>query len=278
MKFKTILTVVDVDHFQKDMKNAIALCQSIDAHLAATVVAVDQSPYAGAYGEAAVTAWLEEREAAVANLARQVEMVKEMLKASGLSYDVTDLNTEFAWADEDIAQRALYSDLTLIGQEAAQQPDLCKRILDGALFQAPAPVLFNPTEKPATLGPRSILVAWDSRTEAARAVQLSLPILQSTAEVHVTLVDPVASSVRNGEEPGADIAAYLARHGVNVTVDVLASGGKAVDETLIQHATAIGAELIVMGAYSHSRLRERIFGGVTQSMLEKAKLPIFCGH
>lgn len=278
MEFKTVLAVVDVDHFQEDVKNAIALCQSIDAHLSVTVVDIDQSPYAGSFGEAAVTAWLEEREAALANLVKQVETVKEVLKPSGLSYDVQDLYTEFAWADEDIAQRALYSDLTLIGRQASQNEDLCKRILDGALFQSPAPVLFNPSDKPAGLAPRSVLVAWDSRTEAARAVQQSLPILQSPAEVYVTLVDPVASSVRNGEEPGADVASYLARHGVKVTVDVLASGGKRVDETLIQHATAVGAELIVMGAYSHSRLRERIFGGVTQSMLEKAKFPIFWGH
>jgi len=278
MKFKTVLAVVDVDHLREDVENAVALCQSIDAHLSVTIIAVDQSPFVGAYGEAAVTAWLEDRERDLANLARQVETVKEMLKPSGVSYEVDDLYTELAWVDEDIARRALYSDLTLMGHQATQNEELCKRILDGALFQSPAPVLFNPTDKPVTLAPRSVLVAWDSRTEAARAVQLSLPILQSAAEVHVTLVDPVASSVRNGEEPGADVATYLARHGAKVTVDVLASGGKTVGETLIQHATAVGADLVVMGAYSHSRLRERIFGGVTQSMLEKMKLPIFWGH
>ncbi|NLS08237.1 universal stress protein [Rhizobium sp. P32RR-XVIII] len=278
MQFKTVLAVVDADDLREDVESAVALCQSIDAHLSVTVVAIDQSPYAGSYGEAAVNAWLEDRESTLANLAGQIEAVKEMLGPSGLSYEVNDLYTEFAWADEDIAQRALYSDLTLIGQQAARNDDLRRRILDGALFQSSAPVLFNPTNKPATLASRSILVAWDSRPEAARAVQLSLPILQSAAEVHVTLVDPVASTVGNGEEPGADVATYLARHAVKVTVDVLASGGKTVDETLIQHATAVGADLVVMGAYSHSRLRERIFGGVTQSMLEKTELPIFWGH
>ena len=98
MKIKTILAVVDVDHFQEDVKNAIAVCQSIDAHLSATVVAIDQSPYAGAYGEAAVTAWFEEREAALANLARQVETVKKMLAVTTTS--------EHAWNDLKIGNRS----------------------------------------------------------------------------------------------------------------------------------------------------------------------------
>lgn len=261
MRYKTILVPVGVNHFQEDIKNAIAVGQSAEAHLAVTVVALAAPPPVGGYAEIISAAWLEERQGDLAKLADQVEIVKDMLKTSGLSYDVQDLYTEFAWADEDIAKRALYADLTLVGRQAAQDQDLCKRILDGALFQSPTPVLFNRVDRIANLMPRSVLIAWDSQMEAARAVQQALPMLQTASEVHVTLIDPVATESSSGEEPGADVATYLARHGVTVAVDVLSSGGRTVDETLKQHAMDVAADLIVMGAYSHSRLREIIFGG-----------------
>ncbi|WP_353833965.1 universal stress protein [Mesorhizobium sp.] len=82
------------------------------------------------------------------------------------------------------------------------------------------------------------------------------------------------TSTATGAEPGADVAAYLARHGVNVTVDRLPSLDHSVVDVLRRHALDIAADLMVMGAYGHSRLRERIFGGVTVSMLEDPSMPI----
>lgn len=121
------------------------------------------------------------------------------------------------------------------------------------------------------------MLAWDSRLEAAKAAREAIDMMKH-AEVHVTLVDPQASSARSGEEPGADVAAYLARHGIAVTVDRLASGSRPVDEVLNQHALDVSADLVVMGGYSHSRLRERIFGGVTKAMLGESRVPVLMIH
>ena len=88
------------------------------------------------------------------------------------------------------------------------------------------------------------------------------------------LVDPAEGESGHGAEPGADVATYLACHGAKVTVDRLPSQGKTIAAMLRQHAEDTAAELLVMGAYGHSRLRERIFGGVTKSMLDSATLPI----
>ena len=92
--------------------------------------------------------------------------------------------------------------------------------------------------------------------------------------VHVTLVDPDTNSAMNGPEPGADVGAYLARHGVKVIVDRLPSGGDPIATVLNQHAVDVSADLVVMGGYGHSRLRERVFGGVTKSMIDAPKFPI----
>jgi nucleotide-binding universal stress UspA family protein len=126
-----------------------------------------------------------------------------------------------------------------------------------------------------TTSPKSVLLAWDSSNEAARAARQSLDFLKASDTVHVTLIDPVSSATANGEEPGADIAAYLARHGINVEVDRVPSGGRRVDEALRQHALDVAADLIVMGAYNHPRLQQRLFGGVTQSMLKDSTVPMF---
>ncbi len=103
-------------------------------------------------------------------------------------------------------------------------------------------------------------------------------MLRSAKEVRLALVDPVRGETGHGDEPGADAAAWLSRHGVKVSVDRIASSGEPVSTVLSRHAGDCGAQLIVMGGYGHSRLRERIFGGVTHSMLDGAKMPLFMAH
>jgi nucleotide-binding universal stress UspA family protein len=99
-------------------------------------------------------------------------------------------------------------------------------------------------------------------------------LLSNAGEVRLALVDPVEGGSGHGAEPGADVAAHLARHSARVSVDRLPSSGNSVASVLRRHATDMSADLLVMGAYGHSRLRERIFGGVTQSMLEEHSVRI----
>jgi nucleotide-binding universal stress UspA family protein len=125
-----------------------------------------------------------------------------------------------------------------------------------------------------TLRPKTVLIAWNSTLEAGAAIRTALDIIVHADKVHLALVDPDARPYAMGEEPGADIAAYLARHGANVIVERLPSGGIDPAEVLNRHARDIGAELIVMGAYGHSRMRERFFGGTTESMLRGVVTPV----
>lgn len=155
---------------------------------------------------------------------------------------------------------------------------LLKRVLNGALFASPTPVVLAGGSRKASLAPKTVLIAWNSKLEASAAVKQSMDMLIGAENVHVVLVDPVARAYATGEEPGADIAAFLSRHGVKVTVEVLASGGRDPALVLQRHATDIGAGLIVMGAYGHSRMRERLFGGTTQTMLSNIDTPVLMAH
>ncbi|MDM9622045.1 universal stress protein [Rhizobium sp. S96] len=274
MSIKTVMCVFSVERWDQDIKQAIDFCEAQSAHMTALVVCLGGVPAIATY-EAISTAWLDEQRKEIERLTEETKAVQKLLESSGLSFDVQEIYTEFAWADEDIAQHALYADLVLVGAQAAGDEPLQRRIVDGALFQSPTPILINPRMQTVSSAPKSILLAWDSSDEAARATRQSLEFLKGCDAVHVTLVDPVARSWENGEEPGADIAMFLTRHGVKVEVERVASGGRRIDETLRQHAVDVAADMVVMGAYNHPRIQQRLFGGVTRSMLKDSRVPLF---
>ncbi|WFU11471.1 universal stress protein (plasmid) [Rhizobium sp. CB3090] len=273
MRAKTVLSIIGINQDNEDLRSAIELCRAAGAHLSVLVTALAIAPVGG-YGEISSSAWAEERERELQKLGQQAETAKNLLQSSDISFDVDSLFTEYGWIENEIGERARYADLTLVGGGLLAQDDMRWRILNGALFHSPAPILVVPKGRLASLQPRVVLVAWDSRNEASHAVRAAMEQLTTAKNVHVAIVDPHASTRGNGEEPGADIAAFLARHGVHISVDILAGGGRTTADVLRQHAVDIGAELIVLGAYGHSRMRERIFGGTTRSMLEATPVPL----
>jgi nucleotide-binding universal stress UspA family protein len=121
---------------------------------------------------------------------------------------------------------------------------------------------------------RRILVGWNSRREAVRAVADSLRLLVRADAVEVLVVDHERHPAGHGQEPGADIARHLAHHGAQVEVRRLSSGGEDVGRILLSQAAAFGADLVVVGAYGRSRLSEWMFRGVTRTILREAGLPV----
>jgi nucleotide-binding universal stress UspA family protein len=274
MTFKTILTVTGPGLGDADLKLATALCEEVEAHLAVLVVALASPPPIGGYAAVINDAWLAEREVDQKALEERTQAVSAFLAASAISADVAIEYQETAWADEAIGRRGRYADLTVLGPEGLSSGELKDKVVEGALFHSGRPLLLVPKGHIATLRPRRVVVAWDSRIESSQAVARSLSLLASADQVRLVLVDPTEGDLDQGAEPGADAATYLARHGVKVTVDRLPSQGRTVASVLSQHATDTAADLLVMGAYGHSRLRQRIFGGVTSAMIEKPPLPV----
>lgn len=274
MAFKTLLAVTGPDLGDGDLKLAIALCEEIEAHLAVLVVALAAPPPIGEYAAVVSDAWLQERQADMDMLQKRTAVVTALLASSPVSSDVSSEYPEEAGADDVIGRRARYADVTLLGPELLSRGILKSKAIEGALFSSGKPLLLVPEGSAPTLKPKRIMVAWDSRIEASNAVARSLDLLSDADNVHLVLVDPLEGETGQGAEPGADLATYLARFGVKVTVDRVPSQGRTVAATLRQHAIDISADLLVMGAYGHSRLRERIFGGVTRSMIDEPPLPI----
>ncbi|MER8779376.1 universal stress protein [Mesorhizobium sp. M0977] len=211
----------------------------------------------------------------VASQEKRSKDIQKLLRAMCVSYDLDTDYCDASGLGEIVRQRALCADLTIVGPALLNDSILGPVVINGSLFDTGRPVLIVPNGAEATLWPRRVLVGWDSRLEACRAVREALGLLCAAQEVCVVLVDPKANYKGNGAEPGADIAAYLTRHGARVSVDRLPSAGKPVAAVLAQHAIDRSADMIVMGAYGSRRLRERLFGGVTRWIFEKPTSPLF---
>ncbi|MBX3573813.1 MAG: universal stress protein [Mesorhizobium sp.] len=271
---KTILTVTSPDLGDADLKLAATLCEEIEAHLAVLVLNMAAPPPIGGYAAIMSDAWLQERQADVNRLQERMAAVSDLLAASQISSDVSSEYPEEAWAHEVIGRRARYADLTVIGPELLSRGALKNKVVTGTLFSSGKPLLLVPQGSFPTLSPKRVLIAWDSRIEASNAVARSLDLLRTADDVRLVLVDPVEGEFGQGEEPGADAATYLARHGIKVTVDRRPSQGRSIAAVLRQHAIDTSAQLLIMGAYGHSRLSERILGGVTKTMIDEPPLPI----
>jgi nucleotide-binding universal stress UspA family protein len=272
MAFKTILAIIGSDDVEGDIAPAIKAACEVGAHLTVLVTGVALAPTVGHHPIG--IGWLEQRDEDLKVLKAVHQQVSRRCGAEDLSYEVQVTYAERAFLEETLLQRALYCDLAIIGQGVARAGDLVRTVVDAVVFHAHRPLILVPQGGKLTLKPKRVVLAWNSKVEAARAAREALDLLIAADQVNVTIVDPDALYGRNGEEPGADAATYLARHGVNVVVDQLTSAGRSVKATLQQHARDTEGELIVMGAYGHSRLRQRIFGGVTASMLEETNLPV----
>jgi nucleotide-binding universal stress UspA family protein len=271
MLFKTVLAIIGSHEEAADINRATDLAAQLGAHLSLLVVDIAVSPTVGDYPVG--TAWLDQRVEDLKRLHAVADMARAHCETAEIPFDIDRYYTERTFLADTIFQRALYADLVVVGQKLRAQSGLINAVVDGAVFEAGRPLLLLPAGD-APVKVKTVLLAWNSRAEAGRAAREAIDILSQAESVHVTLIDPDASYSANGGEPGADVAAFLARHGVNVVVDQLPSGGRPVEDVLKSHAGEIGADLIVMGAYGHSRLRERVFGGVTQALLEAAPVPV----
>ena len=174
----------------------------------------------------------------------------------------------------DVAVHTHYADLAVIARpDPAGQTADPPGLVESLVLTSGRPIIILPPRSMASRV-RRILVGWNGAREAVRAVADALPLLVRAEAAEVLVVDPERHRASHGQEPGADIARHLARHGAHVEVRRLSSGGEDVGRLLLSQAAAFDADLVVMGAYGHSHLTEWVFGSVTQTVLRKAGLPV----
>jgi nucleotide-binding universal stress UspA family protein len=178
------------------------------------------------------------------------------------------------YLSSEVGVHAYYADLVVIARpESASQTAGPPGLAESLVLSSGRPIIVFPPRGTVSKV-RRILVAWNAKRESIRAVADALPLLAKAEAVEVLVVDHQRHPTGHGQEPGADIARHLARHGAQVEVRRLSSGGKDLGSLLLSQAAGFGADLLVMGAYGHSHLREWMFGGVTRTVLYEAGLPV----
>jgi nucleotide-binding universal stress UspA family protein len=254
---------------------AIRLARSNQAHLSGVYV-MPMITVPG-YAEAQIPLEVIEaqRQAARAQAAEAEKLFRSTTERAGISSEWRSAEDDFARA---VTLHARYVDVVVMGQVDKSDPLAISGLVERVMLDAGRPVLVIPYIGAGnTLGER-VLIAWNASREAIRAVHDALPLLQKAKSVTVMAINPPASEAGDGDIPAADISLHLARHGVKVEADHVEAHDIAVGDMLLSRAADKGTDLIVMGGYGHSRLRELVLGGATRHMLEHMTVPVLMSH
>jgi nucleotide-binding universal stress UspA family protein len=177
------------------------------------------------------------------------------------------------------AVHARYADLAVMTRPREDRGgDIRLEMIEGVLFHAGRPALVAPPDWSGGPLGAEIIIAWDASREATRALAEARPFLAHCKRATVITVNAKPKTFGHGEQPGLNIAAHLKRRGVNAEVRNIEGEDRAISRALLDEAQRVGADLLVMGAYAHSRLREMVFGGATRELLESAHLPLLMAH
>lgn len=279
MTYKTILTVLtSQDTAATPLAQATALATTFNSHVEALCLGVDHTQTGYYYAGTNAMILQETMTRAKTDAANLQAYADAELQKAGIPFSSDAGIAQIADMGRHVAQQARFSDLVVLGQPYGKDKGVeAEPVVESALFEGRAPVLVVPDDAPQIGQPKTVLVAWNESTEAMAAIRKSLPFLTGADLVRIVVIDPPQHGP-DRSDPGGLLAQMLARHGVACEIDVLSKTLPRVSDVLIRHASDTQAELIVMGAYGHSRFREAILGGATRNMLEKATVPVLMAH
>lgn len=272
---KDILTLLDLGDATPARALAVDLAGKASAHL--TGVAPIIEPVMPGYLAGPIPTEIIENARAQSQVAAEesTKQFRDFAKAAGIEAE-TRLVPLSGGGTNAFTVHCRMTDLVIIGQDNPDSPQAMRTaLIEAALFDGSAPMILVPYIGASGFSANHVMVAWDGSKTAARAVHGALPILEMAGKIDVVVVgDPSALA----GEPGADIALYLARHGLNVEIHRVPRGGSSVSDVLLNYVSDHGIDLAVMGGYGHSRVREFILGGATKGMLEAMTVPVLMAH
>jgi nucleotide-binding universal stress UspA family protein len=270
---------VHVDHREQSRKGlevAVALASHYEARLVGIYVdTVPMAPELVAMSAAPVLletiAGEQEERAAAARGA-----FEQAVKAAGVEHAFRHAQGPMF---EALNVNARYSDLLVLTQEGdGDSGPVLGGFADYTVMDCGRPVLVVPFIGAEAPVGGTALVAWSGTRESARAVHDALPLLARAEQVQVVVIQPEGTALYDAPLPGADLCEHLARHGLDVEAKVIPGHDVDAGDLLLSHAADVDANLIVMGAYGHSRLREMVLGGMTRHMLAHMTAPVLMSH
>ena len=288
MGFKDILVAVDTASAASGrVELAAALAERFDAHLIGLHTAIAANDKRGrGYFDVFDRSLVEplyrdfvDKMQAEADAARA--LFEDVAARRGLSAEWRTGSRAASGSPSALAaMHGRYADLIVLGQIDPDdtQAALFRPLPEEVALAVGRPILVVPYAGSWRQIGRRVLIGWDDSREATRAINDAMPLLAAAEAVRVLAIDPAYGNAGHGEVPGADIALHLARHGVNATIERTVSAGIGAGNTLLSRASDLEADLLVMGAYGHSRVRELLLGGATRTILQSMTLPVLMAH
>jgi nucleotide-binding universal stress UspA family protein len=281
MSYKDLLVVLDSDATSRGrIELAAALAERFSAHLVGLYpLPVPEAPrHLGYYDPALLDPFFRElREKAREVSEKEREAFEHAASLRGLS---AEWRVVAEGPEADPALHARYVDLTILGQldPDRSDADIIRPRPEHVTLASGRPILVIPYAGHFETVWRRVLIGWNATREATRAVNDAMPLLAAAEVVTVLTIDAREGPDAHGELPGADISLHLARHGVKAEIERTVSAGIPAGDVLLSRAADLGADLLVLGAYGHSRVRELLLGGATRSILRSMTVPVLMSH
>ena len=275
--YKTLLVPVDGrSRSARSLELACRIARTFDSHLVGLFVKPSTYVPSAAHAEGAGKLLQELQQNMAAELAEGARArFDAVVKPAGMPR--VEWRTAEGERADAVALHARYADLVIINQTDPNAAD-ATHFADAVLLSVGRPVLLVPYTGEIRNPGQNVLVCWNASREASRAVTDALPLLKRAAKVTVLSVNSETSPEGHGESPGSDIALYLARHGVNAETAQTRAGGVDIGNLILSRAFDMSADLIVTGAYGHSRVREIVMGGATRTLLQSMTVPVLMSH
>lgn len=279
MSYKTILTIVtDAEAARWQLDTAIAMARRQDAHLDVLCMGVDRTQTGYYYAGATAFVQQETLERAQEDAQAVETAVKNRLAGEDIRWASETLVVQIGAIATIVGLRARFADVVVMGRPYGKgRGQELEAVVEAALFEGQVPVLIVPDGYSGAVAAARVTVAWNQSNEAMSAIRKALPVLKAADLVDITVIDPPTHGPERSD-PGGQLSQMLARHGVHAEVSVLAKTMPRVSDVLNRHIRDTDANLVVMGAYGHSRFREAILGGATRHMLEMAQVPVLMAH
>lgn len=270
---KDILIVVERAAQRAAFAAAEALAKRWSPHV--SCLQLVEIPDPGASGAAFTTGvWARLLEETRTRAAHERSEITKRLGALEAPTEVFAIETSLGGTMRPVVARAMHADFTIM-----QRPDepAATAAFEAILFNSGRPVLLVPPDWSGSAIGRRVMVAWSAKRESVRALADAAPFLESAEQISVVAVD--ASAAYQGDTfAGYDISTHLARHGLKVSLRQPDNFGRSTDRALLDEARDGDADLIVMGGYGHSRLREFVLGGVTRALTGHSPVPVLISH
>ena len=279
MKIKNLL--IHLDHSSgcaNRLQTAFALARNFDAHITGLFVVPDYVVPSYVEAQISVDLIADVTEKAIARAEETLDEYRRLAADARVEMEAHVVEGQII---PILREHSKYADLMLLGQDQPDDPDNASYgLADALLFEGGCACMIVPHSGKLSPPGKRILLTWNASRESAHALREAMPFLERADEVVVLSSEPDHGDVRiaRGHPHAEELARYLASHGIESVSSGISDTETSPSDAIIGQAADMNADLVVMGAYGHARLREIILGGVTRDMLKLTTVPLLLAH